>query len=298
MTPDEQAALQFLDAMQKKYPTMIPFLSNPALGPFWVEIGRAAGSGTPLTPDEVQNRLWASNWWKTTPESERNWQTLKIVDPKTAAQKTAQQQQVILQQAGQLGISLQGAQLDFLTQAALAEGGLDATTIQQRLAKNYGQKAKVGTLAALSTDLAAVASNYGIPMSRGTLDQWSRNITAGTATQQGFTEYMKNQAKASFPSLQKELDQGMTVKQLADPYLQLASQTLGISAEQMRLDDPKWQRPLQNHDAKGQSIGPMTMFDWQKTLTTDKAYGYEYSANAQADARNIFNDLASTFGYR
>jgi hypothetical protein len=60
-------------------------------------------------------------------------------------------------------------------------------------------------------------------MSRALID-----IQAGTDTIDGFENVIKARAKAQFPHLANQIDAGMTVRDIADPYIASYAQTLEV----------------------------------------------------------------------
>ncbi len=294
---DLAAGAQFAKAIADKYPAFAPFLNLPGLGDFWSRFAQSVASQTPWSQEQFAQELQGTDYWKTVPATQRAWETSRLSDPATAAKRSADMAHEITQIAGTQGIILTPQELQFLTDGALNEGGLDPATIAQRLAAHASaQTLRPGQIKDTVTALRGVASQFGMGIADSTLLDWSKKINSGESTTDAFTEFAKDHAKLAFPSLAKQLDEGFTVRQLADPKIQIAAQTLGISADQVDLADPKWRRALQSRDAHGNITGPMTDLDWQRTLTTDKSYGYDYTANARNDAINLRDQLAQTFG--
>jgi hypothetical protein len=186
----------------------------------------------------------------------------------------------------------------FLTQDALSNGWNQAQ-IQQNIANNASRKnLTAGTIQKTSDDLGGIAQSYGIPLAPATSFQWAQKIAAGTATTDGFTSYAQDTAKQLFPTLAQHIDQGMTVQQLANPYMQIAGTVLGKDPNSLDLTNPIWSAALQSRDAKtGQVVGPMAQSDWMQKLKTDPAYGYDHTENAKLDATNLAQQLGKEMGF-
>jgi hypothetical protein len=120
----------------------------------------------------------------------------------------------------------------------------------------------------------------------------------GTATPEGWEEQMRQQAKSMFPELSDAIVRGISVRQYADPYAQLASQDLEINPIDFNLADPKWQAALQQINPKTGELQAVTLADWKTKMMTDKQYGWDRTENARGAALNLREQLAEQFGFR
>lgn len=244
----------------------------------------------------LQEQLWNTKWWKSTPESQRTWESRKLVDPATAGQQAGQMAANVVATAGTLGLHLTPQEVAWYSEAASANGW-DVPTLTRNLIDTQKRaEFHAGTVNATADGLRQTASQYGFPIGDASAFKWAKDIASGRQTTQGFTDWAIGQAKAAFPSLAKELDSGLTVQQIADPYMQIAAQTLGLNPATMQLHDPKWQAALQARDAKGNITGPMTTLDWQRHIMNDPVYGYDKSQNGIGAAVQLRDALSKTFG--
>ena len=153
-----------------------------------------------------------------------------------------------------------------------------------------------GMLQSTVQSLQADASNYLVPISQQTLAQWSQQINAGLATQQGFDSYLKEQAKSLFPSMAAAIDAGITPYQYVDPYRQVTASVLGVDPNSINFLDPKWSRSVTQKDPKTGMPTAMSLWDWQKTLMQDPTYGYQQSQNGVSRAAAFADALGTMFG--
>lgn len=243
-----------------------------------------------------QEQLWHTKWWKDTPESSRTWQARKLVDPATAGQQSKLMAANVIAAASSLGLNLTPNEVAWYTEFANSEGW-DETALTRAIVDTHArQKFHAGTINATQDSLRGIAADYGVRVGDETAFKWASQIATGRQTNEGFEDWARNQAKANFPQLEKEIDSGLTVRQVADPYMQIAADTLGLNPSTMLLTDPKWQRALQHRDAKGNLAGPMSTQDWQRHIMTDAAYDYGSSANGQLAALQLRDSLSQTFG--
>ena len=282
-----------VDQITSEFPAFAPLLQIPEIADLLI---KASTPGAQWSPQKLQAEIQGTNWWKTNSDSAKAWQVTKLVNPSTAAQSQAASAAGILSLAGQEGIVLTPEQVANLAGQA-NEHAWTADQLQQQIgAQAQFGKVKAGTIQSTANTLGGIAQSYGVPLSSQTAFAWAQKIAEGTATQEGFQAYAQDQAKLHFPTLAKHIDQGMTVKQLADPYLQIAAQTLGVDPNAIDISQPKWAAALQHRDATGNIVGPMTTLDWQRKIMEDPAYQYDHTQQAQAEATSLIQQLGTAFG--
>lgn len=272
-----------VDAIKQNFPQFAPLLMIPGVG---AVILRGVYQG--LSPNQFMAAIANTDWYKNTPDTARNLFMLKMVDPATYRQQLANQAYTMQLNARKLGLSIPLSRLESLAERAALEGW-SAERLLAEMAKAGGGFSDDGTIAGIQNQLGATARNYGIKMGSGTLGQWATDIAMGIRSQEGFNAYVAKMAKSAFPSLAGAIDAGMSVRDIADPYFQMAAAELEIPISSIDLYDPKWTRPLQ-----GKSL--MTLYDWQRMLRNDPKYGYDYTNGARAQAVDIATTFARTFG--
>jgi hypothetical protein len=297
-TPD-QATLQgvgeLVGAIVKKYPAFAPLIKNPEIAKILIE---GSVPGAPWSAQQFQNALAGTDWHRTTSAPARSWQILQLTQPAEAARQSAATAVQIHQLAATEGIVLSPEDLSNLTNLALSQS-YNAAQIQQAVGEQAQRKTlHAGTIQSTATQLGATASDYGVPVSDQTRFQWAQKIAEGTATLDGFSAWSQDQAKALYPTLAPHIDQGMTVRQLASPYMQIAAQT-GVldNPDAVDLSSPKWSQALQSRDAKtGEVVGPMSLSAWQQHLMTDPSFGYDHTSQARDAANSLVQQLGHAFG--
>lgn len=276
-----------------RFPEFATMLGIPEVADLLV---KASAPGNNWTPQYFQEQLWNTKWWKETPESSRLWQTRKLVDPATAGEQSHTMAANVTATATSLGLNLSPAEVAAFTEFANGYGWDQAALTRALVDTHQRAKFHAGTVQSTADSLHATAANYGVNISDTAAHDWATKIATGRQTQDGFEAWARNHAKAAYPGLEKELDGGLTVRQIADPYIQIAAQTLGLNPSTMSLTDPKWQRALQNRGEDGKQQGPMTTLDWSRTLMTDPAYGYGRTVNGRTAALELRDALGKTFG--
>jgi hypothetical protein len=288
--PMDTSGLTGVSADAAAYPAFAPLMGIPEVADLLHQASTGGWSN-----DQLSLHLYETNWWKSQSDTERQWQAMKLVDPAKAAQQKQQQYNTVATEAQLMGVPLSPTQVDFIAEGSIA-GGWDANTLKTAIAGNAQQsRDRAGTITATQTQLHGIAASYGVPISDHTAFQWAQNISEGKTDQNGFTEYAKQQAIASHPYWQKQLTDGMTVQQLADPYVQTASKLLERAPSSIDLSDPKWSSSFVQ-TAKDGSKAPMGMDQWQTKLMSTPQYGWDQTANARDAAFQVSDQIRQSFG--
>ena len=203
----------------------------------------------------------------------------------------------VRQAATKLGVTLDTRTAGDLAGRAVREAW-DADDMARELSKliTVG-KTNTGQVAVTVDGLKQQAAQYLVPLSDATLQQWTQQIMAGTQTDDTFTSYLRDQAKAMRPWMAKQIDAGITPGQQGDPYKQYAAQIHERSADEIDLmNDPKYAIALDFVDPKTGERRPMSFTEWQTHLRNMD----EYKSTAQANdkAAQFALQLSEAFGKR
>jgi hypothetical protein len=271
-----------------------------------------------------------TKWGQSTTESERKFDLAYYGEDPTTIKKTLEtNKQTIQRFASNAGITLSDADLqDFAykyTRSALTE-----QDIYEYVASKYGVTPAtpagpdgllpgmgiflptgptgptgatgpagttgptVGTASILSDSIRAMARSYGITLTPDTLTaKVKEGLAQGTNWQtwlEGQRNVYRQNAKTMYPPAADRLDE-YTLEELLNPYLEDASNMLGIRRENMDITNPMWTTALSNPDGKG-----MTRDQWLVTLRTDKQYGWSKTLNAKREASDLVSGITRAFG--
>lgn len=150
-----------------------------------------------------------------------------------------------------------------------------------------------GTAANIGDSLRALARSYGLPITDDFLQEKIREgLRQGTGWQEwveGQRNIFRNQAKTLYPTAANQFDE-FTLEEVMTPYLNAASNLLGIPRAQMKLDDPMWNSALNGEG------GPMSLDQWMVKLRTDSKYGWDKTTAARQQYAELGDQLLSAFG--
>lgn len=241
--------------------------------------------------------LQQTNWYKTTSASTRTWDTNKQLDPASAQQQIDNRSATIRETALNLGVSLDDATINKLSEDSL-RGSWDAQVLNNAIGaeatKTTGGMSQLRT-GFMGQQLKQTAADYGIQLSDQTFNMWVDKIARGQENAKSFQQYALNTAKALFPSITAQLDQGLTFQQITDPYKQTAARTLEINPDTIDFTDPKWSKAITFTTDKGEQR-PMNSNEWGNYLRSERSLGYEYTNEARSRAYQVTSGLANLFG--
>jgi hypothetical protein len=268
-------------------------LDVPELRGKMLELGREF-AGSDVDEARIEGALTGTEWWKTHESDQRLAIEEKMSDPATYNAKVEGKYRELATLTGTAGFSIPEGRLREIAITAY-DAGWDRNEMNSALSAEFDYDPTTGAqdTSALVGDLRQLASDYLVPLSEQTIDQWGKQIIAGTATNEGFTDYAKGVAKQMFGHYAADIDAGRTVKQLADPFVQVAARDLELTADQIDLMDPKWRKALELDPETGQ---PMQLSKWQRTIRSDSSYGWDTTQNARGEAAEFAKKIAEAFG--
>jgi len=237
--------------------------------------------------------LKQTKWWQNHTVAERSWQIQLTEDPAEAESLLEKSKQDLITMADQMGVVLSDEQVDRISARAVRQG-LDPTEIQLIIGQKFrmDKGAERGQAATIVSDIRTMADEFGLPVSRRRLNRWTQEVLSGRQTVEGYADVMREQALAAYSHLAPVLNNGSTVRQWADPYLQQASSLLGVSTDQMRLQKGKYAQLL--NPTKDGKIP--TMDEWTRTIMKDEKFGYDKTNGAQESASQLALSLGRMMG--
>jgi hypothetical protein len=247
-----------------------------------------------LGPDAVKGLISNTAWWQHHDDAERQWLDLEKNDPATARRKINEATGNLQNIVAKSGENVDPRRLAQIAEMSLRHGWSTGET-GSALASEYKYDA-TGQITGISADLKSQARNYLVPMSDASFTQWGQQILAGTATMDGFKNYLSTQAKSLLPGMAGQIDQGFDVKTLIDPYVQRAARLLDIDPNQIDFTDSKWIRFLNQTDPKtGQKV-PISIADMESTIKSDPIYGWDKTKGAHEEAAQMSQSILTKFG--
>lgn len=250
------------------------------------------------TPQRLEGEIKNTNWWKTRNETQRKYDLISKEQPAVAAKQVSDAQKTIMQQAEAMGVTLDATTAKNLALQAVRDGKSQqevtvflANTVKLPPPAAPGQPQAVerGQAGVVATEIRDMASAYGVNVKDADLLKMTQKVLGGSADVQAYEDTFRESAKALYAPIADILDKGTTLRQFVDPYLNIASQQLGISAEMMNLADTKWTGMIQQGKV-------LSADEWTKTLRTDPTYEWNKTEGAKREAMGLVSALGAMFG--
>lgn len=189
-------------------------------------------------------------------------------------------------------------------QQAMTEANMNGQTWQDAIASRvelggrYGRPITESEIAQLDDDIPALVKDYaarnGIKVSNDFIARQQRRVLNAKDTPESVLERLKNHyVKPLYPQFERELDNGMTIEDIAAPYVTTAAQMLELPEGQIDMYDPIVKRALQARDQNGQPIRK-ALWEFEDELTKDPRW--KYTDNAYRTYETAVNSMISEMG--
>lgn len=222
------------------------------------------------TTDKFQAEIRDTEWWKTTSESRRQAQLLKSTDPSTYNANLDAMTIKVKQMAAEIGAPIPQSKIRKIASDAI-QTGMDDSQLQYALGE-YINFFKDGTLkgeaGAHAYAMKQYAADMGITLSDNTLKKQAARIAKKVATVEDFESLVREQAKSAYPGYAAQIDGGVSMKDVAAPYMQEMAQTLELPDTSITLDDPQIKSALNGLSADGKPTG-LSVSEFQDRLRSD-----------------------------
>ena len=276
-------------------PSYTPYLQVPEINEL---LARALNEG--WSGERIQAEVQNTTWWRTTPASARNALNLAVTDPATYLLDAFNRADRMRQSVLPTGVAVDPMKLVAYTQLGQFLG-LNEQQIMERYVlyespQSYSDAGVAGQLGDMTAQVQAKAGEWGVPVSQQTAYDLGRNVVAGRYDQAWIDDYMRDQARSVYSnnkSVLDAIDQGLTVKQFASPYMDMAAKELELNPADLSLMEEKWARPLRQVNENGES---MTLYDWQRVLRKEPTYGYDQTTGARTQSAELQGGLLKKFG--
>jgi hypothetical protein len=157
-----------------------------------------------------------------------------------------------------------------------------------------------GKLETMASELYRRAWDYGFPqtMSNEAFGNWfetnMRGLVAGTTNPEDVDNLLQDRAKSFAPGLAKFIDQGQTLRQAADPWLNAIARTWEVDVNSVDLNDDYVQRAINFQDEKG-NFSTMNLYDTQKMAR--RSSKFDLTQTAKEEKTSIASRILQDFGF-
>lgn len=189
-------------------------------------------------------------------------------------------------------------------QNAMTEANMSGVTWQDATASRIEQGARYGRpiteaeIMAMDDEVPGLIKQYaaknGITVSDDFIARQQKRVLNGKDTPESVLERLRdNFVKPMYPQFEKELDDGLTLEDIASPYVEMAASLLELPSNAIDMNDPLVKRALQARDDAGApSREPIWKF--QERVTSDPRWAQ--TNNAYESYGSAVNGLLSEMG--
>jgi len=137
------------------------------------------------------------------------------------------------------------------------------------------------------------AGNNGIRLSDENATVYANQIVGKAVSEDTILNTIRESAATAFPSLSEKIKNGITVKSLADPYIQSMSDILEVPASSVDLFDPHIRSAL-SYTMKDGAVGTKSIYDFERELRQDPRW--EYTEKARKEVAGATMQVLRDFG--
>lgn len=249
-------------------------------------------------PLRFQQAVMDSKWYKTNAESARFVLTQKITDPGTYKQSVGNGAEKVYLLQREMGLVPNGPARRQQIAEFFLVNNYDDEQIRRWLAQHSTQAinsdgAFAGQAADLESHMRQVAANYGVPITDAFLKQNVKSIQTGEYNLEGYESLMRARAKAAFPQFAEQIDSGITLRDIADPYISTMANTLEVAETSIDLTDPSIKRALSQKQPDG-SQGSTPLWQFERQLKDDPRW--DKTKQARDTAFDTIAQVGRDFG--
>jgi hypothetical protein len=222
------------------------------------------------SPDKFSAEVKNSGWWKKNSETARKAQVTQKTDPATYQAQMEAARVAAKQMAVQAGAILSDKNVEKLAKNMVWYGWNDA-----QVSNFLGQYVKFGadqSLGGMAGQAAQAireeAYKDGVAVTEQSVLNNAQYIVRGLTTMEKVTGSLKQQAASLYPAFADQIKAGASVQDLAQPYVSVVTQELGLPDGDVNAFSPKVKQALNRVNSKGEPE-PMDLESFTQLIRND-----------------------------
>jgi hypothetical protein len=279
---------------------------NPLYGV--LNVVAQGGAGAAAAANKFNKALEKTNWYKANGSQALAAATVKYTQPTTWEESLANRKTFIKNTATDLGYQLSDNTLNKLTETSLYQAynpDYFGSTDQQSALRTSIAKAAIADKVDITTgkgvndlnQLKEYATQMGVTYGSDWYNQ-AGNDMADPSSQKNLDFYkntVKTAALSKYSGFAGQINQGLTVSQIADPYIQEMAKTLELPSSSISLTDPLITK------AMGTSMSPDGIAQatplWQFSQQLRQDPRWAYTNNARDYVNGVVHQIGKDFGF-
>lgn len=280
-----------------------------------------ADGGPMITDPALQEAIVkGTTWYRDNTDTQRQYDYYKATNPGQFAADLQKNASNIVKQWSSMGLTISANQAieyanNMMKQAIIKDGKVvrfDQDYLNQIMADSIkftktnsidGRVVYTGLAGKLETmagELYKAARDYGFEQttSNANFTKWfeasMKGLVAGTLNPEDVDNQLQDRAKSFAPGLAKFIDQGQTLRQAADPWLQAIADTWETDINAIDLNDDFVQRAINVQDKDG-NFTTMNLYDTKKLAR--RSSKWDETQTAKEEKTSIANRILKDFGF-
>lgn len=319
--PETRDTLSMAQLMQQFGIAASVLANNPSLVEALNKI-LGVGGGPMITDPALQQAIiMGTSWYRDQTDKQRQFDFFKATNPGQFAADLELNASKIVKQYASLGLTITADQAIEYAQNAMKQviikDGKVVRFDQDYLNKLMADSIKftktgtidgrvtytglAGKLETMASELYQRAWSYGFPqtMSNEGFSNWfegsMKGLVAGTMNPEDVDNLLQQRAKSFAPGLAKFIDQGQTLREAADPWLNALAMTWEVDPDSIDLNDDYVQRAINAQDEQG-NIAPLNIYDTKKLGRRNKLK-FDQTQQAKEEKTGIAQAILRDFGF-
>lgn len=222
------------------------------------------------SPEKFQAELKNSNWWKKNSDTARQAQTLQKTDPATYKATMEAARVSAKQMAVKAGAILSDANVEKLAKNMVWFGWQEAQ-VSNFLGSyiKFGEDQTLGGVAGQAARaIKQEAYKNGVAVTQQSVLNNAQYIVRGLTSMEKVQGSIREQAAGLYPAWAEQIKAGASVQDLAQPYVQVVANELGLPDTDIDVFSPKVKAAINRTNAKGEPE-PMDLNTFTQTVRND-----------------------------
>lgn len=222
------------------------------------------------TKDKFDAELAQTDFWKNNADTARQALQMKSVDPASWNAAMMANRQMIQQLAYKMGAAIPDGMLPQMAEQ-MQMMGMGEEQLRPILAQyiDFSKNNLTGEAGMHEHTMRQYASDMGVDLSQQSVKNYAQLMVKGMSSMDDFQNFVKEQAVSAYPAFSEQIMKGgQTLKNIANPYVQMMAQDLEMNPNEISLKDPLIKSALNGIDQQGKPVG-LSVVDFQSTLRGD-----------------------------
>ena len=241
-------------------------------------------------------KLKNTSWYKHNGEAARQFDLLKTTDPASFRAKRSSTYASVRDAAEKLGTNISSKTLMRITENSLKFGWNDS---QLRNVLSGYVKAHNGIYSGDTGDslqeVLQTAYRNGINVSKSSQQKWAQQIAKGNNSAADYQRYVRGLAKSLAPGYAQELDGGMDLVDIANPFIESKAKILEMNPADIDLFDKDIRKALSGTTADGKPAST-SLWQFEQQMRADPRW--MKTQNAQDAMSSTAKKVLTDFGFQ